>query len=207
MKYWLGIKYHQVSPPALTLKEQAKSRVKVRNSDIAKTWETAWTANTTKGISRPPRSSEILVEEKIQSHVKEINRQNQGRQKMKHKWRDPGSGVSFSKSNIARVMRGRVPQNSNFLALRSQNEETKIDPPSELTIPLHNALTSALQQVPASISETSAVKRSSGSNEQSPNYYGFEDTSTDSLITAAPRRRAVDADNFWPPNIPVVETF
>ena len=147
------------------------------------------------------------MEEKIQSHVKEINRQNQGRQKVKHKWRDPGSGVSFSKSNIARAMWGRVPQNSNFLALRSQNEETKIDPPSELTIALHNAPTSALQQVPASTSETTAVKRSSGSNEQSPNYYGFEDTSTDSLITAAPNRRAIDADNFWPPNIPVVETF
>ena len=57
MKYWLGIKYHQVSPPASTLKEQGESIVKVRNSDIAKTWDTAWTTITTKGISRSPRST------------------------------------------------------------------------------------------------------------------------------------------------------
>ena len=39
---------------------------------------------------------------------------------MKHRKRDPGSGVSSSKSNISRAMRGRIPKIANFLAIQNQ---------------------------------------------------------------------------------------
>ena len=46
---------------------------------------------------------------------------------MKHRKRDPGSGVSSSKSNISRAMRGRIPKIPNFLAIcMQQQEETTV---------------------------------------------------------------------------------
>ena len=39
---------------------------------------------------------------------------------MKHRKREPGTGVSSTKSNISRAMRGRVPKVPNFLAMRNQ---------------------------------------------------------------------------------------
>ena len=70
-----------------------------------------------------PRSGEKLVEELIQSHVKEFTRKQKGDKKMKHRKRDPGSGVSSSKSNISRAMRGQTSKISNFLAIRNQQQE------------------------------------------------------------------------------------
>ena len=42
---------------------------------------------------------------------------------MKHRKRDPGSGISSSKSNISRAMRGRILKVPNFLAMRNQQLE------------------------------------------------------------------------------------
>ena len=66
-------------------------------------------------------SGEELVEELTQSQVKEFTRKQKGDKKMKHRKRDPGSGISSSKSNISRKhMRGRIPKIPNVLAIRKQ---------------------------------------------------------------------------------------
>ena len=59
--------------------------------------------------SRGPRSSEQIVEKKIQSHVTEFTRKIRvkGKSNKKH---EPRSGVSSSKSNIARALRVQFPE-------------------------------------------------------------------------------------------------
>ena len=77
----------KVSPTTSTIKEPGKPEVTARNSDIAKfgtqlEWQTPLKAYADR---RGPRSGEKLVEELIQSHVKEFTRKQKKDKKMKHR--------------------------------------------------------------------------------------------------------------------------
>ena len=79
---------------------------------------------------------------------------------MKHRNRDPGSGVSSSNSNISRAMRGRIPKMPNFLAIRNQQSDAAaVSHSEESTTSSTNTQTAVAQQ-----------KRSSDSNRRSPSY-------------------------------------
>ena len=67
--------------------------------------------------------------EKIQKHVKEFTRKIKGNTKVEHTRREPGSGVSFSKSNTARAMQGGMHKIHNIAVIREQ----------PLSIPTHSA--------------------------------------------------------------------
>ena len=109
----------------------------------------------------------------------------------KHRKRDPSSDVSSSKSNISRAMRGGIPKIPNFLDIRNQQQEAG-------TV-LHSE-----QPTTSSATTTAAAKqpqRSSHRSCRSPSYYGFDNPSPDSMITAPPKRprRAGDVENYQPP--------
>ena len=110
---------------------------------------------------------------------------------MKHRKRDPGSGVSSSKSNISRAMRGQIPKVPNFLAIRNQQPDAGTALDSEKP-------TKSSTNTPATVTQP---KRSSDRNRRSPSYYGFESPSPDSTILPPPKspRRAGDVVNFQPP--------
>ena len=115
---------------------------------------------------------------------------------MKHRKRDPGSGVSTSMSNISRAMRGRIPKILNFLAIRNQRQEA--------------CTVSHSEQPTTSSAPTTAAKqplRPSDRNHGSPFYYGFESSSPDSTIAPPPKppRRAGDVENYQPPPESIVE--
>ena len=183
----------KVSPTTSTFKELGKPVVTVKNSETELERQTPLKAYADR---RGPRSGEKLVEELIQSHVKEFTRKQKGDKKMKHRKRDPGSGVS-SKSNISRVMRGRVPKIPNFLAIRNQQPETSTVSHSE-------------QPTTSSATKTAAKQpqRSSDRNRRSPSYYGFESPSPVSTIAPPPKRtrRAVDVENYQPSPESIVES-
>ena len=102
---------------------------------------------------------------------------------MKHRKRDPGSGVSSSRSNVSRAMRGRIPKILDILPNRSQDNEEQTNMASELVLSAHSVPSSALQQMePASL--TVQGKRTSDRNRRSPSYYGFENSSSESAIEA-----------------------
>ena len=95
-------------PTTSTIKEPGKPIVTVCNTDIAK-FGTIQERQTPLRVSenrRGPRSCEKLEEERIQTHIKQITRKFKDDKKMKHRKRDPGSGVSSSCSNISRNARG-----------------------------------------------------------------------------------------------------
>ena len=147
------------------------------------------------------------MEEQMKSHIKQITGKLKGDKKMKQRKRDPGSGFSYSRSNISREMRGLVPKIANFLAIRSHNNEDQTDLARELVFPVQSASSSALQhKEPAS--STMQGKRTSDRNHRSPSYYGFNNSSSDSAIAAPSKRprRAGDVENFQPPVASVVET-
>ena len=181
----------KVSPTTSTIKELGKPVITVRNSDIAKfgtqlEWQIPLKPYAER---RGPRSGKKLVEDLIQSHVKEFTRKQKGDKKMKHRKRDPGSGVSSSKSNTSSAMRGRVAKLPNFLAMQNQQPEASTVSHSE--------------QPTTSSTNTAATKqppRSSDRTRRSPSYYGFESPSPDSTIAAPPKRprRASDIENFKP---------
>ena len=110
---------------------------------------------------------------------------------MKHKKREPGSGVSSSKSNISRAMRGRIPKVPNFLAMRNQQPATMTTSRSE-----HPASSSSTAPVPAA-----QQTRTPDRNRRSPSYYGFESSPPNSTILPPPKRprRAGDVESFQPP--------
>ena len=83
------------SSTASTIKEPGKPVVTVRSSGIANigTLEERQTPLKEYADRRGPRTGEKLEEELIQSHTKEIARKTKGDKKMKHRKRDPGSGV------------------------------------------------------------------------------------------------------------------
>ena len=117
---------------------------------------------------------------------------------MKHRKRDPGSGVSSSKSNISRAIRGWITKIPNFLAIRNKQQEAS-------TV-LHSE-----QPTTPSATTTAAAKqpqRSSDRNRGSPSYYGFDSSSPDSMIAAPPKqpRRAGDVEIYQPPPESTVET-
>ena len=111
--------------------------VTVRNSVIAKfgTTQERQTPLKVYADKRGPRTFEKLVEEQIQSHIKHFTRKLKGEKKMKYRKRDPVSGVSSSRSNISRAMRGRIPKIPNFVAFRNQTVLPQYDLPSEMVIP------------------------------------------------------------------------
>ena len=99
-----------------TQNEPGKPVITVRNSDIAKFGTQLEKETPLKDYAdrRGPRSSEKTVEELIHSHIKEFTRKQKGDKKMKHRRREPGSGVSSTKSNISRAIRGRIRKNQTF---------------------------------------------------------------------------------------------
>ena len=185
----------KVSPTTSTIKEPGKQIVTVRNSDIAKfgTHQERQTPLKVYADRRGPRAGEKVVEELIHSHIKEFTRKQKGDKKMKHRKREPGSGVSSQRSNISRAMRGRVPKLPNFAAIRNAQ------PPLEISEPTTNE--------PTDPPATASSKRSSDRNRRSPSYYGFETSSPGSDILPPPKRprRAGDVENFAPP-VTVVES-
>ena len=72
-----------------------------------------------------------------------------------------------------------------------------------------NAPTPPLQQVPLLQVPAIAFKRSGGKTRRSLTYYGFEDTSFDTLIITSPKsqRRAGDVEHFQSPKVSVVGTI
>ena len=112
--------------------------------------------------------------------------------------RNPGSGVSSSKSNISRAMRGRVPEIPNFLAIRNQQPEAStVSHSDQPTTSSANTCTAAKRP-----------QRSSDRSRRSPSYYGFNSPSPDSTIAATPKRprRAGDVENYPIPTESIVET-
>ena len=185
----------KVSPTTSTIKEPGKQIVTVRNSDIAKfgTHQERQSPLRVYADRRGPRAGEKIVEELIHSHIKEFSRKRKGDKKMKHRKREPGSGVSSQRSNISRAMRGRVPKLPNFAAIRNAQ------PPLEISEPTTNA--------PTDPPTTASSKRSSDRNRRSPSYYGFETSPQGSDILPPPKRprRAGDVENFAPP-VTVIES-
>ena len=138
----------KISPTTSTPKEPGKQIVTVRNSDFAK-FGTAQKRQTPLRVyadRRGRRLCDKLVEEQFQSHIKQFTRELKGDKKTKHCKRDPGSGLSSSRSNISRAMQGRVSQIPDFVALRNHTAETQTDLPSELVIPAQSASSSVLQK-------------------------------------------------------------
>ena len=139
----------KVSPTTSTIKEPDKPVVTVRNSDIAKFGTQLGRQTPLKAYAerRQPRSGEKIEEELIQSHVKELSRKQKGDNKMKYRKRDPGSGVSSSKSNISRAMRGRIPKIPNFPAVQNQQfDAAAVSHSEEPTTSSTNTRTAGAQQ-------------------------------------------------------------
>ena len=95
-------------------------------------------------IDADPVLEKKVVEELIHSHIKEFTRKQKGDKKMKHRKREPGSGVSSQRSNISRAMRGRIPKLPNFSAIRNQQPPLSTSEPTTTTS-THAATTSSLR--------------------------------------------------------------
>ena len=149
----------KVSPTTSTIKEPGKPIVTVRNSDIAKFGTQLQRQTPLKSCAdrRGPRSGE-KVEELIHRNIKEFTRKQKGDKKMKHRKREPGSGVSSSKSNISRAMRGRIPKIPNFLAMRNQQ-------PTTVTTSHSEHLASSSSTAPAAVAQQTRT-----SDRNSPSY-------------------------------------
>ena len=117
-----GSHISKVSRTTSTIKEDGKPIVTERNSNIAKfgTLQERQTPLKVHADRRGPRSYEKLVDEQIQSHIKQFTRKVKGDKKMKHRKRDPGSGISSSCSKISLAMRGRIRKILDFLAIRKK---------------------------------------------------------------------------------------
>ena len=107
---------------------------------------------------------------------------------MKHRRREPGSGVSSTKSNISRAMRGRIPKKQNFSAMRNQQTTTSL-----------NEQHASTSTAPAPAPQDT---RTSDRTRRSPSYYGFETSPPNSDILPPPKRprRAGDVENYAPPD-------
>ena len=122
-----GLNILKLSPFTSINKEPGKAVVTIRNSDIAKFGPLLERQTPLKLYAdrRGPRNSEKLLVERIQSRIKEHTRKIKGDKKMKHRQREPGSGVSSSRSNIARANQEGIPKMPKFPALRNQLETTE----------------------------------------------------------------------------------
>ena len=114
-----------------------------------------------------------------------------GNRKMKHQKRDPGSGVSSSRLNISRAMRGKIPKFPNFVILRSQTTLPQYDLPSELVIPGLSASSPPLQQV-------DPTPKYGKRNRRRQSNHGFESSSAITAPLNCPCR-AGDVENYQPP--------
>ena len=110
---------------------------------------------------------------------------------MKNQRPDPGSGVSSSRLNISRAMRGRIPKIPIFPAIRNQCNEDQTALHGALILPPQSASSSALQQI-------ATAAPADDRNHRSPSHYGFDDSSSDLTVTAPPKqpRRAGDVEIF-----------
>ena len=194
------------------IRKPGKVVVTVRISDIAKykTPDERKTKLMEYVNRRGPRIHEKTTEAKMFSHIKESTLIQKGDRKMKHCKRETGSGVSSTKSNIARAMRVRmpkIPENFASQELPSIQEtapeqqiittEVLIAPPPtnnqlELAIPSKSAPAAALQQV-----QSRATKRT-----RNQKYYGYDkdDSSGESTNSCPPnfvqpRRKPRAGDN------------
>ena len=191
----------KVRPTMSNIKEPIKAIVAVRKSDIAKigTLQKHQKQQIPMKVyadRRGHRTSKKLIEERIQSHFKQFARKINGDKKMEHRRQEPGN--SSSRSNTASAMRGRILKLRNFPALLNQLNNELADSQSILIIPKPSASTSALQQVSPAANTTTQNKRSTNRNRCSPSYYGFDNSSSDSAITAPPNRprRAGEMQNY-----------
>ena len=159
----------KVSPTTSTIKEPGKAVVTVRNSDIAKfgTVQERHTPLKVYAVRRGQRTCEKLVEGQIQSHIKQLTCKIKGDKKMKHRKRDLSSGVSSSRSNISRAMRGSIQKIPSFAAIKNQHNEKQTASTSGLILPAQTASLLALQHV-APAASTSQGKRISDRNHSSP---------------------------------------
>ena len=112
------------SPTTSTIKVAGNAIATVRKSDISKirTQHEQQTHLKLYDDCRWLRTSQNLVEEKIQSHKRNFICKLELYKKVKHKRRDPGRRISFSKSNISHALRGRITKIPKFRLFSSQNE-------------------------------------------------------------------------------------
>ena len=107
-----GSVVHKTDQFTSVLREPGKVEVTVRNSDFPKFGIRS--EGKTKLMehvnSRGPRIHDKTTDAKIFSHFKESTRIQKEDRKMKHRKRETRSGVSSTKSNIARAMRVRMPK-------------------------------------------------------------------------------------------------
>ena len=188
-----GSQILKVSPTTSTIKEPGKPIVTVRNSDIAKFGTQLERQTPLKAYAdrRGPRSGQKIVEELMHSHIMEFTRKQKGDKKMKHRKREPGSGVSSTKSINSRAMRGGTPKLPNFSAMLNQQ-------PAIVTIS-HSEQNASSSTTPAA---TAQHTRTSDRTRRSPSYYGFESSPPNTDILPPPKqpRRAGDVENFAPPD-------
>ena len=186
------------------IREPGKIEVTVRNSDIAKfgTREERKTKMTDYINRRGPRTHEKTTEAKILSHIKECTRIQKGDRKMKHRKRETGSGVSSTKSNIARAMRVRMPKVPDNFAPQVLPEIPEAAPEQQaiteevfIAPPPTNTQQEALVSSPSvpTTTFTHTLTRTTKRTRKSPKYYGYdkEDSSGDSTNSCPP--------NFAPP--------
>ena len=141
-------------------KEPGKAIVTVRNSEIARfgTIHERQTPLKVYADRCGPRTSERLIEERIQSHVKQFTRKLKGDKNMKYRRRELGSGESSLRSNISRAMRGRIPKVPNFSALQIRRNTNQADSQNDLVLLHFSASLSALQQVAPAVLTTQSKR-------------------------------------------------
>ena len=95
-------------------------------------------------------------------------------------------------------MRRRIPKIPNFLAIGYQQQEAS-------TVSHSEQPTTSSATTPAAAKQP---QRSSDRTRRSPSYYGFDNPSPDSMITAPPKRprQASDVENYQPPPESIDET-
>ena len=208
-------------PPVVVQKRQLyfpysrARKVTVRISDIAKfgTGDERKTKLHEYINRRGPRTLEKSTEAKIQSHIKEFTRTQNGDRKMKHRKRGNASGIPSNRSNIPRAMRVRMPKVSTNLAppetnkenethlapqITSSNTLTNLGPQNTAFQPLNAApptsTTSEELQLPSTSASIEALQqflpKTSKRTRKSPKYFGFDNDDSSGEST-----------NFCPPNL------
>ena len=125
-------------------------------------------------------------------------RKNKGDKKLNKRY-EPGSGFSSSRSVIAQAARGGDPKMPNFAAVREQKSPPIEQFAGKMLLPATSiALPSDLQQIPSAHAEDeNNEKHTSGQTRRRKDYFGYFDTSSESLKEAQPlfKLRAGDIEN------------